>query len=126
MDSSTGDEKVLSGILVGLIGGRLSSPIGFGNESGHDGSLPVGTDSVETTSEELDVEPSDFAELLTVCTSGSGCTFTDGTTTPSDFGWQAMRVLRINCWIISLPVFLVSSTQYDSREDIWFPKGGEK
>ena len=66
----------------------MSSPSGFGNESGHDGSLAVGTDSVETTSAELDVESSDGAELLSVCTSGSGCAFTDDTTTPSDF-WVA-------------------------------------
>jgi hypothetical protein len=126
LDSSTGEEKVLSGILVGLIGGRLSSPIGFGNESGQDGSLAVGTDSVEANSAELDVESSDAAELLSVCTSEFDCTFTDDTTTPSDFGWQAMRVLRISCCIMSLPVFLVYSTQYDSVEDIWFQKGGEK
>ena len=39
----------------------MSSPTGFGNESGHDGSLILGTDSVETTSVELDVESSDLA-----------------------------------------------------------------
>ena len=104
----------------------MSSPTGFGNESGHDGSLAVGIDSVEMTSAELDVEFSEGAELLSVCTSGSDCTFTDDTTTPSDLGWQAMRVLRISCCIMYLPVFLVSSTQYDSVEDIWFQKRGEK
>ena len=87
----------------------MSSPTGFGNESGQDSSLAMGTDSVEISSAELDVESSDVAELLSVCTSISGCTFADDETTPSDLEWQAIRVLRINCCIMSLPVFLVSA-----------------